>query len=42
VAEKIGTLKSMQEVIKLSLENGTITPTDAIEMTKELKLKLGL
>ena len=42
VAEKIGTLKSMQEVIKLSLENGTITPADAIEMTKELKLKLGL
>lgn len=40
--KKIASLKSMHEVIKLGLENGTITAQEAKKMSDEFKLKIGL
>jgi hypothetical protein len=40
--EKLSTLKILQETIQMSIENGTITNAEAVEMTKGLKLKLKL
>ena len=42
VNEKINSFKAMQETIKIGLENGTITTLEAIKMSNEFKLKLGL
>jgi len=35
LADKVDSFKSLQEAIKVSLENQTITPAQAIEMTKQ-------
>lgn len=40
--DKIASFKSMQEAIKLGKENGTVTDAEAVQMSKEFKLKLGL
>jgi hypothetical protein len=40
--EKIATLKTFQEVIKLSLENGTMTEAEAKQKTNDLLIKLGM
>lgn len=42
VNEKIATLKSMQETIKIGLENGTITAPEAKKMTDSLILTFNL
>ena len=42
VNEKINSFKSMQETIKIGLENGTITQPEAVKMSNDFKLKLGL
>jgi hypothetical protein len=42
VIDKINSFKAMQEAIKLGLENGTVTSADAIKMSNEFKMKLGL
>jgi hypothetical protein len=42
VNDKIKSFTEMQNAIKLGLENGTLTPTDAKKMSDEFKLKLGL
>jgi hypothetical protein len=42
INEKIDTLKKMEEVIKLGLENGTMTPDEAQKMSKDLRTKLML
>ena len=40
--EKIATLKTFQEVVKLSLENGTMTNAEAKQKTNDLLIKLGM
>jgi hypothetical protein len=40
--EKIATLKTFQEVVKLSLENGTMTEAEAKQKTNDLLIKLGM
>ena len=40
--EKIATLKTFQEVIKLSLDNGTMTDAEAKQKTTDLLIKLGM
>jgi hypothetical protein len=40
--DKIAVLTELQNTIKIGLENGTITSSEAIEMTKSLRIKLGL
>jgi len=42
INEKIATLKSWQETIKIALENGTITQPIALQKTNDLMLKLNL
>lgn len=42
INEKINTLKSFQETMKLGIENGTIQLSDATKLTKNLMLKLNL
>jgi hypothetical protein len=42
VVDKINSFKAMQEAIKLGIENATITPSDAVKMSNEFKMKLGL
>lgn len=42
IKTKLETFKLMQETIKIGLESGTITTTEAIEMTNKLKDDLGL
>jgi len=42
VNEKINSFKSMQETIKIGLENATLTPEEAKKMSDSFKLKLGL
>ncbi len=42
VVDKINSFKAMQEAIKLGIENSTITPSEAIKMSNEFKMKLGL
>jgi len=40
--DKIAVLTELQNTIKIGLENGTIQSSEAIEMTKSLRIKLGL
>jgi hypothetical protein len=40
--DKISVLTELQNTIKIGLENGTITISEAVEMTKSLRIKLGL
>lgn len=40
--DKIANFKAMQEVIKLGIENGTITTEEAKKMSDEFKTKIGL
>jgi hypothetical protein len=42
VVDKINSFKAMQEAIKLGIENTTITPAEAVKMSNEFKMKLGL
>jgi hypothetical protein len=42
VVDKINSFKAMQEAIKLGIENNTITPAEAVKMSNEFKMKLGL
>jgi hypothetical protein len=42
VVDKINSFKAMQEAIKLGLENTTITTAEAVKMSNEFKMKLGL
>ena len=42
VSTKINTLKALEETIKIGLENRTITPIEAVEMSTNLRLKLKL
>lgn len=42
VIDKINSFKAMQEAIKLGLENQTITLNDAVKMSNDFKMKLGL
>jgi len=42
INEKIDTLLKLENTIKVGIENGTITPTEAVEMSKQLRIKLGL
>jgi hypothetical protein len=42
VVDKINSFKAMQEAIKLGIENTTITPAEAVKMSNEFKIKLGL
>ena len=42
VVDKINSFKAMQEAIKLGIENGTITNNEAVKMSNEFKMKLGL
>ena len=42
VNDKIASLKQMQEVIKLGIENGTMTTEDAKKMSDDFKVKIGL
>jgi hypothetical protein len=40
--QKLSSFKELQEVIKLGIENGTITSNEAIKMSNEFKMKIGL
>jgi len=40
--DKIAVLTELQNTIKIGLENGTMQSSEAIEMTKNLRIKLGL
>ena len=40
--EKIATLEKFQQVVKLSLENGTMTDAEAKQKTNDLLIKLGM
>jgi hypothetical protein len=40
--QKLTSFKELQEVIKLGIENGTITSNEAIKMSNEFKMKIGL
>jgi hypothetical protein len=42
VKTKIDTLKSFEETLKIGIENGTIILSEAIEMSKNLRIKLKL
>ena len=42
INEKIDTLLKLENTIKVGIENGTITPSEAVEMSKQLRIKLGL
>jgi hypothetical protein len=42
VVDKINSFKAMQEAIKLGIENSTITQAEAVKMSNEFKMKLGL
>ncbi len=42
VVDKINSFKAMQEAIKLGLENTTISTAEAVKMSNEFKMKLGL
>ncbi len=42
VVDKINSFKAMQEAIKLGIENTTITTAEAVKMSNEFKMKLGL
>lgn len=42
ILEKITTLTELQNTIKIAKENMTITSDEAIEMTKNLRIKLGI
>ena len=42
VNKKVESFKVVQETIKLGLENGTLTPQEAKQMSDEFRLKLGL
>ena len=40
--QKLSSFKELQEVIKLGIENQTITIADAVKMSNEFKMKIGL
>lgn len=42
VNDKIASFKEMQELIKLGIENGTMTTEDAKKMSDDFKVKIGL
>jgi hypothetical protein len=42
VVDKINSFKAMQEAIKLGIENATLTEAEALKMSNEFKMKLGL
>lgn len=42
VVDRINSFKVMQEAIKVAIENGTMTTAEAVKMSNEFKLKLGL
>jgi len=42
VVDRINSFKVMQDAIKIAIENGTMTTPEAVKMSNEFKLKLGL